>query len=57
MKDGHVKIGVWLVGARGSVATTAVTGAAAVRDGLVAPEHGASAQYALLREWSEGVPA
>ncbi|HEY3465051.1 MAG TPA: inositol-3-phosphate synthase [Amycolatopsis sp.] len=29
------KIGVWLVGARGSVATTAVAGAAALRAGLV----------------------
>jgi myo-inositol-1-phosphate synthase len=31
------RIGVWLVGARGSVATTAITGAAAVRAGLAAP--------------------
>jgi myo-inositol-1-phosphate synthase len=31
------RTGVWLVGARGSVATTAVAGAAAVRAGLVAP--------------------
>ncbi|GII59693.1 myo-inositol-1-phosphate synthase [Planotetraspora thailandica] len=30
-------IGVWLVGARGSVATTVVTGAAALRAGLAAP--------------------
>ncbi len=33
-------IGVWLVGARGSVATTAVAGAAAVRAGLAAPRAG-----------------
>ncbi len=31
------RIGVWLVGARGSVATTAVCGAAALRAGLAAP--------------------
>ncbi|WP_214417034.1 inositol-3-phosphate synthase [Sphaerisporangium fuscum] len=31
------KTGVWLIGARGSVATTAVAGAAAVRAGLVPP--------------------
>lgn len=31
------RTGVWLVGARGSVAATAVTGAAAVRAGLVEP--------------------
>jgi myo-inositol-1-phosphate synthase len=30
-------IGVWLIGARGSVATTAVAGAAALRAGLAAP--------------------
>ena len=30
------KIGVWLIGARGSVATTAVAGAAAMRAGLAA---------------------
>ncbi|WP_405149845.1 inositol-3-phosphate synthase [Sphaerisporangium sp. NBC_01403] len=30
-------VGVWLVGARGSVATTVVTGAAALRSGLAAP--------------------
>ncbi|MEV7969034.1 inositol-3-phosphate synthase [Sphaerisporangium sp. NPDC088356] len=30
-------VGVWLVGARGSVATTVVTGAAALRAGLAAP--------------------
>ncbi|HEV2780542.1 MAG TPA: inositol-3-phosphate synthase [Actinophytocola sp.] len=32
-----MSVGVWLVGARGSVATTVVTGAAAVRAGLVPP--------------------
>jgi myo-inositol-1-phosphate synthase len=31
------RVGVWLVGARGSVATTAVCGAAALRAGLVPP--------------------
>lgn len=31
------KTGVWLVGGRGSVATTATLGAAAVRGGLAAP--------------------
>ena len=31
------RIGIWLVGARGSVATTAVIGAAALRSGLTAP--------------------
>jgi myo-inositol-1-phosphate synthase len=31
------RIGVWLVGARGSVATTAVIGAAALRSGLAGP--------------------
>ena len=30
------KIGVWLIGARGSVATTAIAGAAAMRAGLAA---------------------
>ncbi|WP_248958689.1 inositol-3-phosphate synthase [Sphaerisporangium perillae] len=30
-------VGVWLIGARGSVATTVVTGAAALRAGLAAP--------------------
>jgi myo-inositol-1-phosphate synthase len=30
-------VGVWLVGARGSVATTVITGAAALRAGLAAP--------------------
>ena len=32
-----MRTGVWLVGARGSVATTAITGAAAIRAGLSAP--------------------
>ncbi|MCW2881976.1 MAG: myo-inositol-phosphate synthase [Sphaerisporangium sp.] len=32
-----MNVGVWLVGARGSVATTVVTGAAALRAGLAAP--------------------
>ncbi|WP_442818558.1 inositol-3-phosphate synthase [Streptomyces sp. NBC_01320] len=31
------RAGVWLIGARGSVATTAITGAAAVRSGLASP--------------------
>ena len=31
------RVGVWLVGGRGSVATTAVTGAAAVSAGLAEP--------------------
>lgn len=31
------RVGVWLVGGRGSVATTALTGAAAVAAGLVEP--------------------
>jgi myo-inositol-1-phosphate synthase len=39
MKDQPAKVGVWLVGARGSVATTTITGAAAVADGL-APSTG-----------------
>jgi myo-inositol-1-phosphate synthase len=29
-----MRVGVWLIGARGSVATTAITGAAAIRTGL-----------------------
>src|SRR2546428_6377288 len=33
----HEPVGVWLVGARGAVATTAVAGAAALRAGLAAP--------------------
>src|SRR4051794_17363410 len=33
----HGRIGLWLVGARGSVASTAVTGAAAVAAGIVEP--------------------
>ncbi|HEV7975633.1 inositol-3-phosphate synthase [Amycolatopsis sp.] len=33
----HDRVGVWFVGARGSVATTAITGAAAMRAGLAAP--------------------
>jgi myo-inositol-1-phosphate synthase len=40
MNTGRLKqgrVGVWLVGARGSVATTVVAGAAAVRSGLAAP--------------------
>jgi len=32
-----MRVGVWLVGARGSVATTALVGAAAVRAGLFEP--------------------
>jgi myo-inositol-1-phosphate synthase len=32
-----MSIGVWLVGARGSVATTAIVGAAAIKAGLAAP--------------------
>jgi myo-inositol-1-phosphate synthase len=32
----HDRVGVWFVGARGSVATTAITGAAAMRAGLAA---------------------
>ena len=31
------RVGVWLVGGRGSVATTAMTGAAAVAAGLAEP--------------------
>ena len=31
------RTGVWLIGARGSVATTAIVGAAAVRAGAAAP--------------------
>ncbi|MGH3996898.1 MAG: inositol-3-phosphate synthase, partial [Pseudonocardiaceae bacterium] len=33
----RLRTGVWLVGARGSVATTAITGALALRAGLVEP--------------------
>jgi myo-inositol-1-phosphate synthase len=33
----RVRTGVWLIGARGSVATTAITGALALRAGLVEP--------------------
>jgi len=36
MPDGS-RIGVWIVGARGSVATTAIVGTAAVGSGIVAP--------------------
>lgn len=32
------KVGVWLIGARGSVATTATVGAAAVRSGVMSPQ-------------------
>ncbi|MEU7836573.1 inositol-3-phosphate synthase [Nonomuraea sp. NPDC049129] len=32
------KLGVWLIGARGSVATTAIVGAAAIRAGAAAPQ-------------------
>ncbi|WP_119728225.1 inositol-3-phosphate synthase [Thermomonospora amylolytica] len=32
-----MRVGVWLVGGRGSVATTVVTGAAAIRSGLLPP--------------------
>src|ERR1044072_751538 len=32
------KLGVWLIGARGSVATTAIVGAAASRAGAAAPQ-------------------
>ncbi|MFB9836524.1 inositol-3-phosphate synthase, partial [Actinoallomurus acaciae] len=32
-----MSVGVWLIGARGSVATTAVVGAAAVAAGLTPP--------------------
>src|SRR3954467_3555735 len=35
--NGDGRIGVWLVGGRGSVATTALTGAAAVAAGLAEP--------------------
>ena len=31
------KLGVWLIGARGSVATTAIVGAAAIRAGAASP--------------------
>jgi myo-inositol-1-phosphate synthase len=34
---GRVRAGIWLIGARGSVATTAITGALALRAGLAAP--------------------
>ena len=32
------KVGVWFIGARGSVATTATVGAAAVRSGVMSPQ-------------------
>ncbi|MGW0193341.1 inositol-3-phosphate synthase, partial [Nonomuraea sp. NPDC003201] len=32
------KLGVWLIGARGSVATTAIVGAAAIRAGAATPQ-------------------
>src|SRR3954453_21620630 len=35
--NGDSRVGVWLVGGRGSVATTALTGAAAVAAGLAEP--------------------
>ncbi|GAB3545370.1 myo-inositol-1-phosphate synthase [Actinopolyspora lacussalsi] len=35
--DSDGRTGVWLIGARGSVATTAITGAAALRDRLIPP--------------------
>ncbi|MDX6740603.1 inositol-3-phosphate synthase [Actinocorallia sp. A-T 12471] len=37
MKDDDRRVGVWFVGARGSVATTAVVGALAIRAGLAEP--------------------
>lgn len=49
-----MRTGVWLVGARGSVATTAIAGAAAVRAGL-APPHGCLTECEPFR--SSGLPA
>jgi len=43
-----MRTGVWLIGARGSVATTAIAGAAAIRAGL-RPPVGCVAELALLR--------
>lgn len=52
-------IGVWLVGARGGVATTAITGLCALRDGLVADAGLASClpafRHAGLPDWDRFV--
>ncbi|ASU78779.1 myo-inositol-1-phosphate synthase [Actinopolyspora erythraea] len=51
--DNEGRTGVWLVGARGSVATTAITGAAALRDRLI-PTTGCVTESPELLD--EGMP-
>ena len=43
-----MKVGVWLIGARGSIATTVVAGAAAVKSGL-SPAAGCVTETTRLR--------
>ena len=46
-----VSTGVWLIGARGSVATTVIAGAAAIRTGLAAPTGCVTEQPDFAEAW------
>jgi myo-inositol-1-phosphate synthase len=46
-QEGLVRVGVWLIGARGSVATTTIVGALALRAGLTEPDGCVSAHPEL----------
>src|SRR5262245_55053151 len=48
--SGDSRVGVWLVGGRGSVATTALTGAAAIAAGLAEPTGLVTKDFAGLPE-------
>src|SRR5829696_5554622 len=48
--NGDSRVGVWMVGGRGSVATTALTGAAAVAAGLAEPTGLVTQNFAGLTE-------
>jgi hypothetical protein len=60
------RIGIWLFGARGGVATTAIVGLAALRRGLVGieyiqslgvDEHEFGRQFRMLERWTDRVTA
>ncbi|GAB7051022.1 inositol-3-phosphate synthase [Catenuloplanes indicus] len=51
------RTGVWLIGARGSVATTAITGALAVRAGLAGTDGCVTELPALARPWLPPIPS
>ncbi|MDP9794700.1 myo-inositol-1-phosphate synthase [Catenuloplanes nepalensis] len=51
------RTGVWLIGARGSVATTAITGALAIRAGLAGTDGCVTELPALARPWLPPIPS